>query len=86
MVWVNENSSEDVADALKNQFPDTDKEILVSLIERYKNQDTWKPDLVLTKDGLEHMMDIMELAGELDKRAPYEKVVNTEFAEKAMKK
>lgn len=86
MVWVNENSSEDVAEALRGQFPDTDKEILVSLVERYRDQDTWKPDLVLSQDGLEHMMDIMELAGELEERADYEKIVNTEFAEKAMEK
>lgn len=31
------------------------------------------------------MMDIMELAGELDKRAEYGKIVTTEFAKKAMK-
>ncbi|NBI05420.1 ABC transporter substrate-binding protein [Senegalia massiliensis] len=86
MVWVNENSSEDIAEALKGQFPDTDKDILISLVERYKNQDTWKPDLVLTEEGLEHMMDIMELAGVLDNRAPYEQIVNTEFAKKAMEK
>ncbi len=30
------------------------------------------------------MMDIMELAGELEKRADYEKIVTTKFAEKAM--
>ncbi|MGO1369186.1 MAG: ABC transporter substrate-binding protein [Senegalia sp. (in: firmicutes)] len=86
MIWVNENSSEDVAEALKGQFPDTDKDVLISLVERYRDQDTWKPDLVLSQDGLEHMMDIMELAGELEERADYEKIVNTEFAEKAMEK
>ncbi len=31
------------------------------------------------------MMNIMELAGELDKRADYTKIVTTEFAKKAMK-
>ena len=31
------------------------------------------------------MMNIMELAGELDKRADYDKIVTTEFAKKAMK-
>ncbi|MBS4539239.1 ABC transporter substrate-binding protein [Clostridium sp. D2Q-11] len=86
MVWVNEHSSEEVAEALQPQFPDTDKEILISLIDRYRDQDTWKPDLILTQEGLAHMMDIMELAGELNERAPYKKIVNTEFAEKAMKK
>lgn len=59
---------------------------MISLIQRYKDQDTWHPDPILTEDGLNHMMDIMELAGELEQRADYDKVVNTEFAKKAMEK
>ncbi|MGF7059609.1 hypothetical protein HNR33_003295 [Brassicibacter mesophilus] len=31
------------------------------------------------------MMDIMEMAGQLEERAPYEKIVTTEFAKKAVK-
>lgn len=85
MVWVQEHSSEEIADAVMPQFPDTDKEILITLVERYRDQDSWKPDLIITEDGLNHMMSIMELAGELDKRADYTKIVNTEFAKKAMK-
>ncbi|MDR7856492.1 ABC transporter substrate-binding protein [Tissierella sp.] len=85
MVWVQEHSNEEIADAVMPQFPDTDKDVLISLIERYRNQDSWKPDLIITEDGLNHMMDIMELAGELDKRADYEKIVTTKFAKKAMK-
>lgn len=85
MVWVKEHSSAEIADAVLPQFPDTDKEVLITLIERYRDQDSWKPDLIITEDGLNHMMDIMELAGELDKRADYSKIVTTKFAEKAMK-
>ncbi len=85
MVWVSEHSSEEIAEAVMPQFPDTDKEVLVKLVERYRDQDSWKPDLIITEDGLNHMMDIMELAGELDKRADYEKIVTTKFAKKAMK-
>ncbi len=84
MLWVQNHSTEEIAEAVKPQFPDTDDEVLITLINRYKEQDTWKPDLILTEDGLNHMMDIMELAGELDKRADYEKIVTTKFAEKAM--
>lgn len=86
MVWVQEHSSEEIAEAVLPQFPDTDKGVLVTLIERYRDQDSWKPDLIITEDGFSHMMDIMELAGELEKRADYEKIVTTKFAENAMKK
>lgn len=85
MVWVQEHSSEEIAEAVLPQFPDTDKEVLVSLIDRYRDQDSWKPDLIITEDGFNHLMDIMELAGELDTRADYSKIVTTKFAEKAMK-
>lgn len=84
MVWVQEHSSEEIADAVIPQFPDTDREVLIKLIERYRDQDSWKPDLIITEEGFNHLMDIMELAGELDKRADYDKLVNTEFAKKAM--
>ena len=86
MIWVQNNPSDKIAEAVKPQFPDTDIEILKILIERYRDQDSWKPDLIITEDGLNHLMDIMELAGELDKRADYSKIVTTEFAKKAMEK
>lgn len=86
MVWVQEHSSEEIAEAVLPQFPDTDKEVLITLIERYRDQDSWKPDLIITEDGFSHVMDIMELAGELDKRADYDKIVTTKFAKNAMKK
>lgn len=85
MHWVDTHSPEEIAKSIAPKFPDADLEILAKVIERYKLQDTWKPDLVLTEDGLNHMMDIMQLAGELDKRAPYDKIVTTKFAEEAMK-
>ena len=47
-------------------------------------QDTWKADLIFEKESFELLQDILESAGELDSRAPYEKLVTTEFAKKAM--
>lgn len=84
MLWVQSHSAEEIAEAIQPQFPDADKEILITLINRYRDQDTWTPDPILTEAGLDHLMEIMETAGELDERAPYNKVVNTEFAEKAL--
>ena len=85
MVWVQNKSREEIAKAVQPQYPDTDLEILKTLIDRYKAQDSWKPDLIITEEGLNHLMDIMELAGELDTRADYEKIVTTKFAKEAMK-
>lgn len=84
MLWVQNHTLEEIAEAVKPQFPDVDDEVLVKLIERYRDQDSWKPDLIITEEGLDHMMYIMELAGELDKKADYNAIVTTEFAIKAM--
>lgn len=85
MLWVQNHSLEEIAEVVKPYFPDTDDDVLISLLERYKNQDSWKPDPVVSKEGLDHLMDIMELAGELSERAKYEDIVNTTFAEEAIK-
>lgn len=85
MIWVQDHNSQEIAEAVKPQFPDTENDLLIALIERYKDQDSWKPDLIITEEGLDHMMDIMELAGELDTRADYSKIVTIKFAEEAMK-
>lgn len=84
MLWVQNHTLEEIAEAVKPQFPDVDDKVLVKLIERYRDQDSWKPDLIITEEGLDHMMYIMELAGELDKKADYNAIVTTEFAIKAM--
>lgn len=83
MVWVQNTPTEEVAKAVKPQFPDTEDDVLITLIDRYRDQDSWKPDLIISEDGFNHLMDIMELAGELDNRADYEKIVITKYAEKA---
>ena len=84
MVWVQEHSAKEVAEAILPQFPDTDIEFLTGVVQRYKDQDTWKPDLVLGEDGYDRLIDIMKTAGEIQESAPYDLIVNTDFAKKAM--
>ena len=50
------------------------------------DQKTWKEDLIFEKDSFELLQDILESAGELDSRTPYESLVTTEFAKEALKK
>ncbi len=83
-IWVDENSSEEIAGSIIEFFPDTSMEDLTAVVERYKTQDTWSKNPILSKEAFEHLQDIIEEAGVLDKRAPYEKLVTTEFAENAI--
>jgi len=82
--WLKAHSSEDIARSISSEFPETDIEDLTTVVERYKAQDTWSETTLLKEDSLNHLMDIIDLAGELDKRAPYDKIVTTEFSQKAI--
>ena len=82
--WVYSHSVEEIAEVIQPFFPDTDTEILHSVIRRYLEQDTWARNPILTKEVFEHWQDIVIEAGELEEKAPYDILVNTEFAKKAV--
>ncbi|MBM7616410.1 ABC-type nitrate/sulfonate/bicarbonate transport system substrate-binding protein [Alkaliphilus hydrothermalis] len=86
MLWVESHTAAEVARSIQPHFPDADMDILISVVNRYRDIGAWAPDLVLSEEGLDRLQDVMTEAGELDKRVPYDKVVNTEFAKKAMEK
>lgn len=54
-------------------------------MKRYQEQDTWKENLIFEKSSFELLENILEEAGELDERVPYEDLVTTKFAEQAVK-
>jgi NitT/TauT family transport system substrate-binding protein len=83
-VWVAENSPEEIARVIAPSFPDADLVMLANVAERYKEIDAWAATPVFTEDAFTRLQDIMEMAGELDQRAPYEKLVTNEFAQNAM--
>lgn len=85
MDYVQSHSPEEIAKVIEPQFPETDLETITTIVGRYYEQDTWKENLVFEKDSFELLQDILESAGELTSRAPYEDLVNTKFAEEAAK-
>ena len=58
MEYVNSHSSEDIAKVIAPQFPDTDADTIAVIVERYKSQDTWKNDLVFSKESFTLLQDI----------------------------
>lgn len=83
MDYVNSHSAEEIAKAIKEQFPETELDTLTTIISRYKEQDTWKEDLIFEEDSFTLLQNILEEAGELSERVPYDELVNTTYAEKA---
>lgn len=83
MDYVQSHTPEEIAKAIAPQFAETDIDTITTIVKRYYDQDTWKSDLIFAEESFDLLQDILDSAGELSKRAPYQDLVSTEFAEKA---
>ncbi len=82
--WVKNHSSKEIAEAIQSFFPDTDLDLLSTVIQNYKDIDAWNENPVLTQESFERLEKVMTQAGELKEKAPYDKIINNQFAEKAI--
>lgn len=83
--WVDSHTALEIAEQIVEFFPDTDVETLATSIQKYKDIDAWNETPILEEDSFERLQDVIEEAGELEKRADYENVVNNKYAENAIK-
>lgn len=83
--WVKEHSAQEIAEKIKDFFPSTTVEALAESVQSYKDIDAWNETPYLKKEALDKLQEVMKEAGELEKEAPYEKIVNNSFAEKVTK-
>lgn len=75
LVYVKEHNSNEIAEAISSYFPDTSLNDITAIVDRYKNIDAWFDNTNISEKDFNHVMDIMENAGELTNRAPYSKLV-----------
>ena len=86
MDYVQNHTPEEIAEVIAPQFSETDLETITAIVKRYYEQDTWKENLIFEQESFELLQDVLEDAGELNKRVKYESLVTTEYAKKAEKK
>ncbi|MBR4084386.1 MAG: ABC transporter substrate-binding protein [Lachnospiraceae bacterium] len=84
MNYVQTHTPEEIAKIIAPQFAETDIDTLTTIVARYHEQDTWKANLIFNKDSFDLLQNILENSGVLENRVPYEDLVTTEFAEKAI--
>ena len=52
--------------------------------EKYREIGAWCESPYFEKESLDNLMDVMESAGELDKRVDYDKIVDMSVADEVM--
>ncbi len=77
--WVHSHSALEIAEVVSPYFPELKIADLEMVMQRHIDIDAWVTTPLLTEEALNKLMDIMQEANELDKRAPYEKIVTTKF-------
>lgn len=85
--WVQQHTSEEVADSIISFFPGTDKEVIVKVIDNYKNIEAYSETPEVSEDGLNKLMDIIQGYDEslITERPDFNIIVNNLFAKQAIK-
>lgn len=77
--YTHNNSNDVLAKLLVDYFPDASLNDIEAVIERYRNIDSWYKNTYISKDGYEHMQDIVEFNGFLENRVDYNIVVDNTY-------
>ena len=80
--YVFTHTDKEVAEVITSYFPDTSMNDLTEVIKRYRDADSWYRTTYITKEGFDRVQDIMDNSDKLEKKAPYDKLVNNEYNKK----
>lgn len=78
--YVHNNNPEDIAHTIIDYFPDTSFNDLITIVKRYKENDSWFETTKIEEKDFKHIEEIIKSAGELEKEVPYTDLVNTNFS------
>jgi len=80
--YVFTHSDKEVAEVITNHFPNTSLNDLTETIKRYRDADSWYTTTYITEEDFDRVQDIIDNSGKLEKKAPYNKLVNNEYNKK----
>lgn len=78
--FVKTANEEELALALKKQFPGISDESIAVSIKRYNECDAWVSNMTVEKTAFDRLQDIMINANELTEKVDYEKIVLTDYS------
>lgn len=82
--WVKEHSAKEVAEKIVEFFPDTTLTSLEKSVKSYQEIDAWNHTPIMKEEGFKKLQEIMKDAGELEKEAPFDQVINNDYAKKVV--
>ena len=80
--YVNSENSDTAAQLLAPYFDGTATESLKVSLDSYKSIDAWQTDMTMTESAFNRLQDIIDNAGELERRVNFSDLVDTSFSSK----
>lgn len=74
------HTDEDIAKIIRDYFPDISYNDLIAAIKNYRKIDSWFKTTYISKEGFDHIQEIMQYNKVLDKKAPYKLLVNNKYS------
>ena len=81
--YVNETPSDEAAQKLAPYFDGTSVQSLEISLESYKAIDAWVTNMAMEESALDRLQDIIESAGELERRVNFDDIVMRDAAQRA---
>ena len=73
--YVKNHTSKEIAEIIKSEFPDTDMDDLIKMVDNYKSYDSWLDTPKISEDIMINLENIMIDNKELDKYADLKELV-----------
>lgn len=85
--WVKEHTSDEIAESIVSYFPGTDEGVIAQVIDNYKSIDAYSENPVVSEDGLNRLMDIIQGydSSLIQTRPNFQTIVNNDFANETIK-
>ena len=77
--YVYSHDAKDIAKIMLDYFPDTTLADMETIVTRYKKGEAWKKNITVSEAEWQHIQEIIKSAGELDKYAPYDKLIYSKY-------
>ena len=78
--YVHSHSAEEIAEVITSYFPDNSEEEVADIVQKYIDIDSWYDTTYISKKNFNHIEEIATNAGELEKKAPYNKLVDNTYS------
>ena len=76
------HTPKEIANVISKYFPDTSLNDLEKIVKRYIDIDSWYKTTYIDENDFNHVQEIMENSKQLDKKAPYDKLINNKYSKK----